>query len=270
MQSTKLIDAGFVSCSNFAQLAAIRPNKSAIVSDSYFRNVSFKELEKRSNRIANFFRFCGLKTNDLVTLQLDRDPRLFETLLGAQKAGLKCQLLPTIDVPNSPDTSYMTTDSRMLISTENLCETNLGNFGDRWYFDSNTWLKGDLDCALAWVSDVTENDDTILELDQTNPTLSQPDIGANEALRHMGLQFLSQASSARILCLAPLHDAGIVKWCIAAMSIGAAIMLDVIDSSTTRPIADQLSRATHVIWGRQMAEFYRSSLNSTLSDCRLC
>ena len=109
----------------FEQQAAERPEKTAIISGGISH--SYRELEERSNQLANYLGSLGVKQGDIVGVCLERSFEMVVSVLGVLKAG--CCYLP-MD-PSFPDEriSYMYEDSgaKVLISQSSLRD-KLGHF----------------------------------------------------------------------------------------------------------------------------------------------
>jgi amino acid adenylation domain-containing protein len=72
--------------------------------------ITYGELNKRANRLAAFLRDQGLQANQLVSILMDRSPRMVESILGTWKAG--GGYIP-IDTNSPPDRiQYMLKDSQ--------------------------------------------------------------------------------------------------------------------------------------------------------------
>jgi len=67
--------------------AATHPDKPAYVMASG-EVVSYRRLDEGSNRFAHYLRRLGLKAGDGIALCLENDPRYYEIVWGAQRAGL--------------------------------------------------------------------------------------------------------------------------------------------------------------------------------------
>ncbi|HSI00108.1 MAG TPA: AMP-binding protein [Reyranella sp.] len=64
------------------------PDKPAYVMAATGETVTYRQLDRQSNRIAQLFRRRGLKAGDHVALFLENNPRFFEICWGAQRSGL--------------------------------------------------------------------------------------------------------------------------------------------------------------------------------------
>jgi len=69
----------------FETHAANNPHKEAIVFEG--EKVTYKELNEKANRIAQFIMGTGFKNNDLVGIMLERSPYMLQSIMGVWKAG---------------------------------------------------------------------------------------------------------------------------------------------------------------------------------------
>jgi len=68
--------------------AATTPDKPAYIMGTSGQVVTYKELDHRSNQLAQLFRASGLRRGDHVAFMLENHPRYFELAWAAQRAGL--------------------------------------------------------------------------------------------------------------------------------------------------------------------------------------
>jgi long-chain acyl-CoA synthetase len=68
--------------------ARTTPDKPALILAGSGQVVSYRELDDRSNQVAQLFRTLGLRNGDHIALMLENHPRYFEICWGAQRAGL--------------------------------------------------------------------------------------------------------------------------------------------------------------------------------------
>ena len=64
------------------------PDKPAYIMAGSGRAVSYKELDERSNQIAQLFRSLGLKTGDHIAFQMENNEHFYPLAWGAQRSGL--------------------------------------------------------------------------------------------------------------------------------------------------------------------------------------
>jgi len=70
------------------QHARTAPDKPAYIMAASGETVTYRQLDRQSNRIAQLFRSLGLKAGDHIALFLENHVRFFEICWGAQRAGL--------------------------------------------------------------------------------------------------------------------------------------------------------------------------------------
>src|SRR5215217_2548321 len=68
--------------------AQTHPDKPAYIMAASGETVTYRQLDRQSNRIAQLFRSLGLKAGDHVALFLENNARFFEICWGAQRSGL--------------------------------------------------------------------------------------------------------------------------------------------------------------------------------------
>jgi long-chain acyl-CoA synthetase len=64
------------------------PDKPALIMAGSGQSVSYRELDDRSNRIAQLLRAQGLKAGDRIAILMENHPRYFEICWGAQRSGI--------------------------------------------------------------------------------------------------------------------------------------------------------------------------------------
>ena len=82
----------------FEKIISKKPENIAIITEDKNDNISFQNLNKLSNRIANFIISKGLKKNDVVAIFHDKSPTAYSLMIACLKIGL---IYTCID-PNSP------------------------------------------------------------------------------------------------------------------------------------------------------------------------
>ncbi|AGW93217.1 AMP-binding protein [Cupriavidus sp. DF5525] len=99
------------------------PDKPAVIMGSSGAVVTYRELDARSNQVAQLFRARGLRPGDRVAFMVENHPRLFELCWGAQRSGIVFICLSTR--LNVADAAYIVNDSgaKMLVTTQAQAET---------------------------------------------------------------------------------------------------------------------------------------------------
>jgi len=106
----------------FEEQVKLTPNNIAIK----FKNTSltYEELNKKSNQVANFLRNMGIKANDVIAIRLNKSLEMIIGILGILKAG-GCYLPIDLSYPQER-VSFMLKDSRAKIFlTNNLHKDDL-------------------------------------------------------------------------------------------------------------------------------------------------
>lgn len=68
--------------------AAATPDKPAIIMGNSGRAVSYRELDERSNQVAQLFRSLGLKRGDHIGMMIENDHQFMEIVHGALRSGI--------------------------------------------------------------------------------------------------------------------------------------------------------------------------------------
>jgi non-ribosomal peptide synthetase component E (peptide arylation enzyme) len=68
--------------------AAERPDAEAVVDRKSLRRITFRELDKLSNRMANWFADAGITEGDVIAMQLPNCLEAVVVTIGANKAGV--------------------------------------------------------------------------------------------------------------------------------------------------------------------------------------
>ena len=71
-----------------AAVAELTPDRPAVIMGTSGEVTTFRELDERSNRLAQLFRACGLRPGDRMAVFLENHPRFLEITWAAQRAGL--------------------------------------------------------------------------------------------------------------------------------------------------------------------------------------
>src|SRR5690606_21661676 len=82
------VDAGKRSAMHPSIHAKTNPEKPAYIMASTGETVNYKELDERSNQVAQLFRAHGLKPGDAIAIFMENNARYFEICWGAQRSGL--------------------------------------------------------------------------------------------------------------------------------------------------------------------------------------
>src|SRR3954470_16270 len=67
---------------------AVRGDAPAVITAGDGSVVTYRELDERSQRVAQLLHSAGLRPGDHIAILLENHPRYFEVFWGAQRAGL--------------------------------------------------------------------------------------------------------------------------------------------------------------------------------------
>lgn len=148
-------------------------------------SVSFEELRRRSNRIANHLRSLGLRRGDRVLLMLGNTPVLWEAMLAAMKLG--CPLIPATTLLMGTDVRDRLERGQVrAVVTESACAARFeGLAGDRLLLLSEGsapgWqpLGAARGCADEFAADALTQASDLLLLYFTSGTTSRPKLVAH-------------------------------------------------------------------------------------------
>ena len=93
-----------------SRVAKAHPDKVAAIFLPSGRTLSFGELERRANRVANALRALGARRGDCVAFCVENDPMLLALTLGAQRIGLYYALVSTKAAAS--ELAYILSDSQ--------------------------------------------------------------------------------------------------------------------------------------------------------------
>jgi long-chain acyl-CoA synthetase len=103
-------------------IARESPDHPAIIIGSTGEVVTYRELDERSNRLAQLFRARGLTKGDAVAIFMENHPRYMEVTWAAQRAGLYWTCINSH--LTAPEVEYVADDcgARLLVSSRRLAE----------------------------------------------------------------------------------------------------------------------------------------------------
>src|SRR4051794_11943668 len=80
-----------ISRRNHMHLGAVAeraPDRAAVIMGQSGETITFRELDERSNQLAQLFRSCGIERGGSVAIMLENHPRFLEAVWAAQRSGL--------------------------------------------------------------------------------------------------------------------------------------------------------------------------------------
>jgi len=99
------------------------PDKPAYIMAGSGETVTYRQLDERSNRIAQMFRARGLKPGDHIAILMENNPRFYEICWAAQRSGLV--YTPTSSRLTAAEVDYIVGDcgARLIVTSKALAAT---------------------------------------------------------------------------------------------------------------------------------------------------
>ncbi len=99
------------------------PDKPALICAGSGQVVTFRELDERSNQVAQLFRSLGLVAGDRIAILLENHPRYFELCWGAQRSGIIYTAMSTR--LTSSEAAYIASDcgAKLVVSSKAMEKT---------------------------------------------------------------------------------------------------------------------------------------------------
>ena len=122
------------------QLAREYGDKPAVIMGGSGVRVSYAELERQSNQIAQLFRSRGLRPGDHIAVLMENRPEFFPVVWAAQRSGLF--YTPVNWHLSGAEAAYMVADcgARLLVASSDLEELGWSTLGDMGSVDADGYL----------------------------------------------------------------------------------------------------------------------------------
>ena len=222
--------------------ARATPDKPALIMAETGEQVSYADLDKRSNRAAQLFRAHDLQIGDTIALFLDNIPEFYDLTWGAQRSGLFFVCIPSR--LTAPEVEYIVRDSgaTLIIASEAtaaVAEKLTETLADCTRFSVGAALPGWKDWAEAVaampdtpIADERAGVDMLYSSGTTgrpkgvrvalpeDPSITTPNVLVMLA---QGLYGLSAASM--YLSPAPLYHAAPLRWSMTVMKLGGTVVM---------------------------------------------
>ena len=218
--------------------AAEKPDHPAVIMGGSGQTISYGELDRNSNRFAQFLRAQGLKVGDTIALCLDNCPEYFDLVWGAQRAGLvyvaiSCRL-------TAEEVDYIIGDSgaKLIIlsgALSNLLD-NLESEVGRFVLGSHagwTSLAGE----LAKMPDMPIGDERAgVDMLYSSGTTGKPKgvrldlpedpaLNSGHALVGLAMGVFAFTPGCTYLSPAPLYHAAPLRWCMTVHKLGGTVIV---------------------------------------------
>jgi acyl-CoA synthetase (AMP-forming)/AMP-acid ligase II len=226
-----------------AEIASREPDRPAVVMAGTGEAITFRELDERSNRLAQLFRTRGLERGDTVAILLENNPRFLEVAWAAQRGGL---YYTAINWHLTPDeAAYIVEDSgaALLVSSKQLAAVAsaltpglVPGARHRLMVDGaeRGWESYEDAVATHPATPIDDECEGDFMLYSSGTTGRPKGIQRQLSLAPMGqgvpgavpfLQALGMQDGDVYLCPAPLYHAAPLAWSIGAQRLGSTVVV---------------------------------------------
>ncbi|MBB3732596.1 AMP-binding protein [Nonomuraea dietziae] len=221
-------------------IAAVTPDKPAVIMAGSGQVVTYRELEEESNRLAHLFRSAGLKPGDHIAFMLENHPLFLVIAWAAQRSGLYYTAISSR--LRSEELNYIVEncEARIFISSAGLAEvaTTVSAPGveRRLMLDGvaegfESYEKAVEGLPATPIEDECQGSDMLYSSGTTGrpkgvkPTLSQAPLDTPGPLLQL-IQFLFAPSDDSVyLSPAPLYHAAPLRYCLQFQRLGATVVV---------------------------------------------
>lgn len=241
--------------------SGLNPDKLAITMAGFQTRLTYKELDDRSNQVAQFFRRRGLKDGDCVAILMENRAEFFPICWGAQRSGLYYACISTKLTAEEAKYIVRDCDARILVGTQftadlcraiqsavdglevYLCEVSTPPFPP---------LKEALDpLPTAPIEDEAYGVEMLYSSGTTGrPKGVKPDrpsgsIAQPTGLTDIGARIYGMGGNTVFLSPAPLYHAAPLRWCMTAQRLGGSVVaMEHFDAEATLRLIHEY-RITH-------------------------
>ncbi len=215
------------------------PDKAAVIMADSGHTISYKELDKASNRLAHFFRKQNIQIGDTIAILMENHPHYFDVTWAAQRAGLFFVCISNRLTPD--EASYIIKDSgsKMLISsakmracTHALLELN-PDVSQFLYDDGERAIEKYLtDMPDTPIADERCGTDMLYSSGTTGrpkgvriPMPEDENIAGSNILVALAMQIFGISPDSIYLSPAPLYHAAPLRWCMSVHRIGGSVVV---------------------------------------------
>lgn len=220
--------------------ARSNPGKPAVIMAASGETISYAELDRRSNQVAQLLRARGIGIGDTVAICLENHPWFFALTWGAQRAGLHYVCISSR--LTAPEVAYIVADSgaRLLIGSSYLAsvldevakltpDVPQLRFGGAGELDAEAPL-----CAMPCqpIADERAGVDMLYSSGTTGrpkgvkiPLPEDPDIAQATALVGLASMAFGITPEAVYLSPAPLYHAAPLRWSMTVHKLGGTVVV---------------------------------------------
>jgi long-chain acyl-CoA synthetase len=219
--------------------AESHPDKPALIMAGSGESISFAELDKRSNKVAQLIRSLGLGIGDTIAICMENRAEFFDLVWGAQRSGLHYVAISSR--LTAPEIDYILADSgaKAIFGSDYLGDTleRLSAGVACYTVDAPSGRWQSLQAALADMPDTRIADeragtDMLYSSGTTGrpkgvriPLPEDPKIDAANPLTMLTAMAFASSVDSIYLSPAPLYHAAPLRWCMAMQRLGATVVV---------------------------------------------
>jgi len=241
------------------------PDRVAYLMEPSGVEVTYGELEARSNQLAHLYRDLGLVRGDHVAFMLENHPLYFVLAWGAHRAGLYYTAISTR--LGSAETAYIVQNcgAKVFITSEQLRAVAEAIVGDTPDVEARLMVDGSSESYRSYsdavrdypetpIADEAEGRDMLYSSGTTGRPkgvlgeLPEDEFGSQTALTMMVALLYGMGEDTVYLSPAPLYHAAPLRFCISILRIGGTIVsMESFDAEDALGLIEK-HRVTHSQW----------------------
>ena len=222
--------------------AVTQPDKPAFIMAAGGAGLTYRELEDRSNQVAQLLRSLGLAAGDHIALLLENHPRFFEICFGAHRAGIIYTAMSTRLTVGEAAYIIENCEARVLITSAAMAPLaarlldQTPGLRQRLMIDNIAPGYASYEAALApqparRITDETAGGDMLYSSGTTgrpkgvSVVPESPAIDAPNSLTGICTTLYRMDTSAVYLSPAPLYHAAPLRFCLTTMRLGGTCVV---------------------------------------------
>jgi long-chain acyl-CoA synthetase len=218
------------------------PDKPAYLMAGSGETVTYGQLDRQSNRIAQLFRSLGLQAGDHIAIFLENNARFFEICWGAQRSGLIYTAISSR--LTAPEVDYIVGDcgARLFVTSRYLSERAaelrplMANAVHRFMVDGTidgyaSWEEAVAGHPATPIADQTQGHDMLYSSGTTGrpkgvlPVVPKQPIDAENPLLAITSKLYGMGSDTIYLSPAPLYHAAPLRFNMSVMRLGGTSVI---------------------------------------------
>ncbi|NIB40501.1 acyl-CoA synthetase [Pseudomaricurvus alkylphenolicus] len=224
-----------------SQYAASTPDTAAVIMADSGETLTYRQLDDRSNQLAQLFRAQGLVRGDVIAILLENHPRYFEACWAAQRSGL--YFVGISSKLNADEAAYIIEDSEAKLLITSAAMTDIAApLAERLSHVHLYMLDGAIDPYQNYeasleeflarpITDESAGSDMLYSSGTTGrpkgikPALPEAGIDAVTPLHQVMTQVLKLKPGCVYLSPAPLYHSSPLRWCMGIHRLGGTVVV---------------------------------------------